>query len=161
MKQSERLGPMIHRELDVLANLRMLPPMPPELIEAGGQYDVVYTSPISRAMRAQEAAGFMRTVETAKEIVNITQDPSYLDPFDFDVALPEIADIQAVPPRWMADDQKIKQKRKSRAEMQQKQMQIQAMPAQAAMLKAQATVQKQQPGLGSGQAFGGQNPAGA
>lgn len=145
-QQSEYLGPMIDRELDVLAAQRLLPPMPPRLREAKGEYQVVYTSPLARAMRAQEAAGWMRTLEHAKEVVAITQDPSPLDRFDFDVAIPEIAEINSVPASWMADDQKVAEKRKARAQAQQQQAQIQALPAQAAMVKAQAVAAKAQGG---------------
>lgn len=149
------LGQMIDRELDVLAAQGLLPPMPPRLREAKGDYRVEYTSPLARTQRAGEAAGFMRTVETAKEIANITQDPAYLDPFDFDVALPDIADIQGVPESWMAAPDKIAARRKARAKAQQQQAAIQALPAQAAMMKAQATVQKNQPGIGPNQGIGG------
>jgi hypothetical protein len=159
-QQSEYLGPLIDRELDILAQLRMLPPMPPALKEARGAYHAVYTSPISRAMKAQEAAGFMRTVESVKELVNITGDPSLLDPFDFDTAIPAIAEIQAVPESWMATGQMIQQKRQGRAQSQAKQQQIQALPAQAAMIKAQSTVAKNQPGIAQGQAAGGPLPPG-
>jgi len=141
-QQSEYLGPLINRELDILSRLRLLPPMPPRLREARGAYQVTYTSPLARAQRAQEAAGFYRTVENVKELVNITQDVSLLDPFDFDAAIPEIAQINAVPERWMADGQKIAQKRKARAQAQAKQQAIQAMPSQAAMIKAQAVASK-------------------
>jgi hypothetical protein len=102
-------------------------------------------------MKAQEAAGFVRTVETVKELVNITGDASLLDRFDFDVAIPRIAQIQAVPESWMSDDDAVAQKRKNRAKAQEKQQAIQALPAQAAMLKAQAVVQKNQPGVAPGQ----------
>jgi hypothetical protein len=141
-QQSEYLGPMIDRELDVLNALRALPPMPPRLREARGEYQIVYTSPLARAQKAQEAAGFMRTVESVKELVNITQDMSLLDRFNFDAAVPAIAEIQAVPESWMADDQMVAQKRKARAASQQRQEQIQAAPAQAAMMKAQAAQTK-------------------
>jgi hypothetical protein len=157
-QETEKLGPMIDRELDVLMRLGLLPPMPPRLREARGEYQVIYTSPLALSQRAGMAAGFVRTVETAKEIVNITQDPSYLDPFDFDTAIPEIAQIQAVPERWMADPEAIARKRQARAQSQQQQAQIQAMPAQAAMLKAQAAVAKNQPGLGTA-GLGGPQPA--
>lgn len=153
-QETEYLGPMIEREIDILSSLGLLPPMPPRLREAGGEYEVTYSGPLALSRRAQQAAGFIRTVETAKEIANITQDPKYLDPFDFDVALPEIAAIQAVPERWMRDQSSMDQIRKGRAQAQQRQEQIQAMPAQAAMLKAQATVAKNQPGLGT-QGLGG------
>jgi hypothetical protein len=162
-QETEYLGPMIMRELDVLNSLGLIPPPPPRLREAGRggvTLEVVYTSPLALAQRAQEAAGFIRTVETAKEIVNITQDASYLDPFDFDVAIPEIAAIQNVPEHWMADPQKIAGKRQARAKAQAQQAQIQAMPAQAAMIKAQAAVAKNQPGLGT-QGIGGPQSQGA
>ncbi len=136
-QQSERLGPQIDRELDLLSSQGLLPPMPPALREARGAYSVHYTSPLSKAARAQEAPGFMRTVEAVKELVNITQDVSLLDTFDFDTAIPQIAEIQAVPESWMADGKKVAEKRKQRAQAQQVQQQIQAAPAQAAMMKAQ------------------------
>lgn len=154
-QQSEYLGPMIDRELDIASQLRLLPPMPPLLREAQGAYQVVYTSPLSRAQRAGEAAGFMRTVESVKELVNITGDPSLLDPFEFDVAIPDIAEIEAVPESWMATAQSVQNKRKNRAQAQQRQEQIQSLPAQAAMLKAQSVVAKNQPGVAPGQGFGG------
>jgi hypothetical protein len=141
-QQSEYLGPMIERELDVLAAQGLLPPMPGRLAEAKGEYRVTYTSPLSRAQRAQEAAGFMRTVEAVKELVNITQDMSLLDPFDFDSAIPAIADIQAVPASWMADVDQIAQKRQQRAQQQARQQAIQEAPAKAAMMKAQAAAAK-------------------
>lgn len=150
-QQSEYLGPMIDRELDLLAQIGELPPMPPMLAAAKGQYKVQYTSPLSRAQRAQEVAGMMRTLESTLTIVNATQDPSILDAFSFDRAIPDMADIQAVPIKWMATDDEIKQKRQARAQSQAKQEQIQALPAQAAMIKAQATVSK----AGGGGAQGG------
>ena len=149
-QQSEYLGPMIGRELDVLAHQGLLPPTPPELKEAGGKFKVGYSSPLAKAMRAQEAAGFIRTVESVKELVNITQDMSLLDPFDFNAAAVGIADIQSVPPSWMASPEAIQQKAQARAEQQKKQEAIQAAPAQAAMMKAQAAVQKANPGGAQG-----------
>ena len=156
-QETEKLGPMIDRELDVLGQQGLLPPMPPRLVEARGEYQVTYTSPMALAQRAGQAAGGVRTMETAKEMVNITQDQSYLDPFDFDTMITEIAEIQNVPERWMAGPDMIAAKRKARAQANAVQAQIQAMPAQAAMLKAQATVAKSQPGLGT-QGIGGPQP---
>ncbi len=50
--------------------------------------------------------------------------------------------IQAVPERWLNDDETIAGKRQTRAEQAVQQQQIQALPAQAAMIKAQAVVAK-------------------
>ena len=141
-QQNEYLGPMIDRELDLMARMRLLPPMPPALAEVNGAYDVNYTSPLARAARAQEVAGFMRSLETTLTIVNATQDPSLLDVYDFDTALPEIADIQGSPVSWMASPQMIAQKRQARAQATERQQQIQEAPAKAAMMKAQAVQAK-------------------
>jgi hypothetical protein len=141
-QQSEYLGPMIHRELDLLSRMRRLPPMPDIIREAKGDYNVVYTSPLARAQRAQDVAGFQRTMQSVIEVVNVTQDASMLDVFNFDEATREIAMIQAVPERWMNDDDTITKKRKARAQQAERQEQIQSLPAQAAMIKAQATVAK-------------------
>ena len=143
-QQSEYLGPLIHRELDVLSQMRMLPPMPDVMREAGAGYEVVYTSPMARAMRAQEAGGFARMMQVMVEAVNATQDPSYTDWADFDVALPEMADIFGVPTRWMADPRQVMAKRQARAEAQRRQEQIQALPAEAAMMKAMQGQAQQQ-----------------
>jgi hypothetical protein len=142
--QEDDLGHMIERELDVAMAIGAFRnyPMPPRLREAKGSYKVVYTSPLSKAARAQNASGFMRTVEVAKEIANVTQDMSIMDSFNFDVALPEIADIQGTPVAWMADDDMIAAKRKNRAQALQRQEEIQAAPAKAAIIKAQAVAAK-------------------
>ncbi len=150
-QQSEYLGPMIDRELDLLSSMGLLPPMPPRLREAKGSYEIVYTSPLARAMRSGEAAGYMRTVEIAKEIANATGDPSYLDYFAFDRALPEIADIQTAPVSWMATDDEVARKQRARAQAQAIQQKIAAMPAQAAMIKANAVAAKNGGGPGPGQ----------
>jgi len=148
-QQSEYLGPMIERELALMVQMRQLPPMPQLLREAQGEYEVVYTSPLAKAARAQEAAGFMRTLQTATEVANVTQDPSIFDRFDFDTAIPAIADIQGTPITWMADDKAVAAKRQNRSQAAAQQQQIQAAPAAAAMLKAHvaaATAGVQVPG---------------
>lgn len=143
-QEGEYLGAMVEREIDVASQLRLpdWPKMPPELKEAKGEYQVVYSSPLALARRSQEAAGFFRTLEGIKEMVSITQDHSLLDPLDFDAAIPEIAQIQAVPASWMASDEKIAAKRKARADALAKEQEIKAAPAKAGMLSAQANAVK-------------------
>ncbi|RTL04984.1 hypothetical protein EKK58_09260 [Candidatus Dependentiae bacterium] len=106
--QSELLGPGIMREIDMLDEMGRMPKIPPELIEAGAQYDIVYTSPMAKGMYAEEVSGFMRAVEMAMNVAERTQDPSQLDHFNFDVAIPEMSDYMAVPARWM-NEPKVKQ----------------------------------------------------
>jgi hypothetical protein len=135
-QQSEYLGPMIERELDILSRQGVLPPMPGALLEAKGEYRIEYDSPLSRAQRAEEAAGAMRALETALNVANVTQDPSVLDVFDFDVMVPEMAEIQGMPTRWTKTKEKIEEVRQAREQAQQAQGHIEAAPAAASLMMA-------------------------
>lgn len=137
-QQSEYLGPMIDRELDLLSMQNLLDPMPPALREARGEYEVQYTSPLARDQKAGEVAGFQRSLETALSIVNATADPSALDTFDFDTIMPAVAEINGMPTSWSASGEQIAAKRQARAQAAEQQQKIQAAPAAAAMLKAKA-----------------------
>lgn len=141
-QESEYCGPLIDRELDVLSQQGLLPPMPPELLEAEGEYTVLYDSPMARAARAEEASGIMRTVETALSIAAQTQDMSILDTFDFDVIIPEVAEIQGVPMRWMRSPEDIAALREERQAAMDAQMAIQAAPGVAALSKANTAAQE-------------------
>jgi hypothetical protein len=141
-QQSEYLGPKIDREIDILSRQGILPPMPEALKEAKGEYEAVYDSPLSRAAKAEEASGLMRTVETTLSIVNVTQNPEPLDHFNWDVIVPELADIHGVPERWRRDMKTVQALREGRAEAAEQQQQVDAAPAAAAMLKAEAAVRK-------------------
>ncbi len=141
-QQSEYLGPMIERELDILSRQGVLPPMPQELLEARGHYNIMYDSPLSRAQRAEEAAGVSRTIEQAINVAAQTQDPSILDHFNFDVIVPQLADINGVPESWLNDPKKIADLRNGRAQAQQAQQATQALPGTAAMVKSIAVAKK-------------------
>jgi hypothetical protein len=141
-QQTEYLGPMIEREIDLLAQQGLLPPMPKILSDARGEYRIEYDSPISRTQRAEEASGFMRTLDSAIQIANVNQDMTIFHHFNFDEIMPEVAQINGVPERWMNPLQKVMQMRQQVAEQQQTQQYINAAPATAAMIKAQAAVQK-------------------
>jgi hypothetical protein len=154
-QHNEYVGGMVPRELGLMSEMRMLDPMPPRLREAMGHYQVKDTSPLAEMRNAGKAAGFMRSVESTRELVNITGDPSLLDPYNFDKATPAIAAINGVPEEWMDDEKGIAVKRKNRAQQQQRQQEIQAAPAEAAMIKARAVASKA--GMGQ-QQLGG--PAG-
>lgn len=142
-QRSEYLGPMIERELDILSRQTIngkpiLPPMPPLLKEAQGEYKIEYESPLSQAQRSGEASGLMRTLETVIQTVNVTQDPSPLDNFNFDVIIPEVAEIQGVPMRWMNSPEVREAIRASRAQNAQIKQATDAGPAVAALMNAQA-----------------------
>jgi len=140
--QSEFLGPCIAREIEVLTEMGLMPEVPQELIEAEGQYDIIYTSPMAKSMYAEEVSGFMRAVEFSTQLVQQTQDPSHLDHFDFETAIPEIASRMAVPVRWMTTDEKKQALAQTRGQQQQQQMLLQHAAPIAGALKTAASMQQ-------------------
>jgi hypothetical protein len=135
-QQSESLGPMIEREIDVLAQQGLIQPMPPALREAEGEYQMRYDSPLSRMARAEEAAGLFRTVDWIREYVAVSQDPTPLDWIDWDTAMPELMDIQAVPQRWKKSFDAVQALRQGRQQAVETQQIIDAAPAAAAVIKS-------------------------
>lgn len=135
-QQSEFLGPMIEREIDILASQRLLPPMPPILQQAAAEYRIEYSNPLSRMARAEKAVGFMRALDAAANYAKLTGDPEPLDHFDFDQAMPEILDINGAPVAWTRDPGDIAARRKMRADAAQAQQMIEAGPAVAGLMKA-------------------------
>lgn len=136
-QNSEYLGPKIEREVDLLAKLGLLPPQPQVLKEAGGKFEIQYDSPLSRAQRAEEAAGVMRTVEQALQVVNVTQNQEPLDFFDWDEIIPALAEISGVPAKWMKDVKQVQAIRQGRAQSAQAQQAVEAAPAAAALMNAE------------------------
>lgn len=135
-QQSELLGPLIERELDLLLSQGKMPPMPQALIEAEGEFDIIYDSPLSRSQRAEEAAGWLRTFESAGAFANLTGDPAALDHFNLDVIIPELSKINAVPASWMRDLSAVAEVRDARAQQAQIQQAVEAAPAAAGLVKA-------------------------
>lgn len=134
--QAELLGPMIDREIDIAFELGMLPEPPPEVVEANAAFTVAYTSPLAKSMYAESISGFMRSVDFAVTVAQAKQDPAVLDPFDFDVAIPEIADHLGAPSRWMKDPGAIESVRSDRQEQQEDAQLVQAAPALASVAGA-------------------------
>lgn len=135
-QQSEYLGPLIEREIDILSRQNLLPPQPQIIKEAGGAFEVVYESPINRTQRAEWAAGAMRTVELALQLATQTGDMSHLDHFNFDVMIPAVSDINGTPSTWINEKKQIQVIRQQRAQQQQQQQMIEAAPAVAGLAKA-------------------------
>jgi len=135
------VGNTIHRELDLYIRANLMPEMPQVLLEAEDEYEVFYDNPLSRLMRAEEASGYARWTEQALQISQITQDPSPLDYINFDVAMPELADISAVPKRWVATPDEVTAKRDDREQQANVQQAIDAAPGVADLIDAGAGAQ--------------------
>jgi hypothetical protein len=135
--QAEFLGPLIERELDLMAQQGIWPAnMPAILRDAGAaEYKIEYDSPMSRMQRSEKAGGFMRALSQAAEYAKMTGDMEPLDWFNFDTATPEIMDIQGSPAAWSRSAEEVEMRRASRAEAAQQQQMVDAAPALASMAK--------------------------
>lgn len=129
--QTELLGPLIEREIDILAMAGEFDDLePPEiLMEAGGELRIEYDAPINRLQRAEGAVAVLRTVEAIAPLAQI--DPSVLDAIDPDEALKVLAHANGMPPKVMRSPEDIAALRDQRAQQQQAQQLIQALPAGA------------------------------
>jgi hypothetical protein len=127
-QQSEALGPMIERELAILARAGMLPPMPEELIEAEGEFEIEYDSPLSRAQRSEEALGIQRTIELVSPLAEAQ--PQLLDNFDIDEVARRAPDVFGV--SWMLRGQEqVQAIRQRRQQQEQAEQALQAAPVAA------------------------------
>ncbi len=151
-QQSEYLGPMSVREIDLLSQQGMLPPMTPAMKEAKGEFKTVYDSPITRTQKSEWAAGAQRTIEVAMNLAQTLQDPSYMFYIDADEALPAIAAINGTPASWMRTKEQVAALKAAHTKQMQMQQAVQAAPAVAGIIKAHAAATKGGPTGG--------NPAG-
>jgi hypothetical protein len=134
-QQSEALGPMIEREIDIAMEQRLLPEITDTMREAGADYKVEYESPLSRMQKAEASAGGLRMFQYAGEIAANTQDPSALDWFNVDEMIPALADAQAMPASWMRSKKDVDAIREGRQQQAATQQLIDAAPAMASMMK--------------------------
>ena len=67
-----------------------------------------------------------------------TQDASIMDWFDTDAIIPELADVNGAPFRWLRDPQEVMARRQNREQQQTAAQVTQALPGMAQMLKAAA-----------------------
>lgn len=131
-QESEALGPLIERELDLLMTNGALPPMPDVLIEAEGEYEITYESPMSRMQRAEELVGVQRTMELLTPFAQI--DPSVMDIFDPDALAQLTAEVSGVPMPVLRSPDAIAQLREQRQQAQQmEQMMAAAEPVSGAI----------------------------
>lgn len=140
--ESEGLGPMTERELQILADagqLADMPEMPPELIEAQGEYRIEYTSPMRKAMRSSEAIAITRTLEAALPLAQV--DPTALDAFDIPKTMRELAEINGYPAAAMRSVEDVKALQEGRQQQQEVQGLIDAAPQVSA---AAANIAKMQ-----------------
>ena len=121
-QQSEFLGPMIEREIDILTEAGQFDdlPMPDILREAQGGVEIVYDAPLNRLQRTDEAVGILRTVEALAEPAKV--DPTVYDVFQWDKVARTMADANGAPASVLNSLEEmaaLKEARKASEQMQQ------------------------------------------
>lgn len=128
-QQSEMLGPCIERELDILGRAGILPEMPQELVDLGGEIEIEYVSPLNRAQRAEDGVAILRTFESIAPLAQI--DPNVMLAFDSVKAARELAEINGVPAKIIRSDDEIKALQDQQAEAAQAAQLLEAAPIAA------------------------------
>jgi hypothetical protein len=113
-QQSEWMGAIIERELDIHNASGLIPTPPRELLASGGGVKVTHTSPLSRLRRAEDGVAIMRTIESLIPMANIN--PEVMDIFDDTETARELADINGVPAKVLRSKEVVDQIRAKRQE---------------------------------------------
>lgn len=135
-QQSEFLGPVIDRELDLLSNAGILPEPPPKVLEylmAGGEVVPKYTGPLSKMMKAEEASGVLRTLEAASALAQY--DPTVVEVFNAHASLKIIAEANGAPAKMMRTDEEMADREAQKAEQAQLAAMLEAAPVAAGAAK--------------------------
>jgi len=135
-QQSEMLGPLIERELDILARAGVLPAMPEVLREAGGDVEIEYVSPLNRAQRAEEGVAILRTLEAVAPLAQI--DPSVMMIFKPEEIARELSEINGVPAKILRSQEEVEEMKAAQAQQAEAQAILQAAPVAANSAKTLA-----------------------
>jgi hypothetical protein len=138
-QQSEFLGPLIQREIDILANAGAFPPMPQALIEAGGELEIEYESPIMLAQKAGDGVAILNTLQSITPLAQI--DPSVLDPFDMAESARILAEVNGYPAKALLSKDQIEAKKEQQSQQAQVAQLLEAAPIAASSARDLAQAQ--------------------
>lgn len=131
--QSEQLGALITREIDILSNAGVLPEMPPELAEAGGVVEVEYDSPLNQAMRAEEGANVLRWAEASAPFIQA--DPRAARVFKGEKIVRRMGMVFSVPQDCMRTEEELAEQDEADAQQVQAAQLLEAAPVAAGAAK--------------------------
>lgn len=116
----------INRELQILNDRGLLPPMPGVLIEAGDEFEIEYTNPLALAQKTDGAIGAIRYVDQAMEKAQVN--PEILDNVDFDAFIRLIHESEGAPTELVRDPEDVARMRQARQAQEQQQQLMEAAP---------------------------------
>ena len=140
--QTEFLGPVTVREIDILGTAGALPPMPPKLAKyfaQGGDYHIEYQSPLNLAQRASEGIAIMNTLQAIAPLAQV--DPSVMRRFNLDKAATTLARINGMPEDIIYTDEEFAALQDAAQNAEQAQQLLAAAPVAAGAAKDLAQAQ--------------------
>jgi hypothetical protein len=105
-RETEKLGPQVERELDIMMRAGVIDPLPPEALEAGAKPVAQMTNPLSRMAKADEVTGFTRLVEIGIQAAGAGA-PRALKRINFDKGMVLAGDVLGVPPDLLYSDEEM------------------------------------------------------
>lgn len=139
-QQSEMLGPTIERELDILQHGGAFPPMPGELIAAGGEIEIEYDSPLTRAQKAEQGIGILNTFNAIAPFIEAR--PDILYKFNLEECVDVIADVNGMPVKCLNSPEVVAAMKQQRAQQAQTDKILEAAPIAASAAKDLAHAQQ-------------------
>lgn len=137
---NEWAGPMIARESGILYRQGKHPPMPEvmkqRLARTGKPLQVEYVSPLTRAVRSEEAIGIMRAFETMAPLAQV--EPKIYHMFDILEVGRLVADVNGVPAKVMKSPDRLAAEDAADMEQQQLASVLTAAPIAAQTAKTMA-----------------------
>ena len=110
--ETESLKPMIDRELEIAERRGLLPEPPPLLVEAEGEYEVIFTSRLSLAQKSEQAIGAINWVERLLPLAEFS--PEVLDRVNFDEYAEITHEAEGVPMGALRSGEEVEQIRAQR-----------------------------------------------
>lgn len=135
-QQSEWLGPMIERELDILEAQGKLPRLPNGVDEL----DIRYDSPLSRIQRSEELSGIQRVLEVTTQAAQF--DPSVMSIPDWEFIIRTTAEISGAPVKALKSSEQIQQERQAQDQATAEAQSVEALPQVAGAMKDIAQAQQ-------------------
>ena len=137
-QQSEALGRMIEREIDILSYMGEIDTPPRELLdllEEGEEfeYEIEYTSPLNAMQKSGAAAAAQRVVETAIPLSQI--DPSIMDKIDLEEFMNIVHEASGADSKLLRSNDEVIALRDEREQQQQMQQLINSAPQVAGAIK--------------------------
>ncbi|WP_332751832.1 portal protein [Hydrogenophaga sp.] len=119
--QSEFLTHLVARCFGLAIRANLLPPVPQSIAQGSGEFEIAYRSPLARSQKMQDLQAID---ELTSRLTNVAQvRPDVMDFINFDALPQKYADLLAVDPQLMNDEDAVKKIRYEREQAKKEQAQ--------------------------------------